>query len=58
MTLNKSKDATGRVNAENIGGAKVPRKSGVSDETGGKAAGSRDIRKVGGQYANFVRSGG
>ncbi len=58
MTLKKSKDATGRVNSENIGGAKVPRKSGVSDETGGKSAGARDIRKVGGPRFNFVRSGG
>jgi hypothetical protein len=58
MAMNKSKDQYGRVNTENITGKKVPRKSGVSDETGGKAAGTRDIRNVGGKYANFVRSGG
>ena len=55
MALKKSKD--GKVNAENIGGAKVPRK-GLKDETGGKSAGSRDIRNVGGPRFNFVRSGG
>ncbi len=58
MAMSKSKDGTGRVNAENIGGAKVPRKGGVSDETSGKTVGTRDIRNVGGKYANFVRSGG
>ncbi len=57
MTLSKSKDGTGRVNSENIGGAKVPRKSGVSDETGGKSAGTRDIRKVGGRFARFAGEG-
>ncbi len=56
MAMNKGKD--GRVAAENLKGAKVPRKSGLTDEATGKAAGTRDIRKVGGQYANFVRSGG
>jgi hypothetical protein len=57
MSLKKSKDATGRVNTENISGAKVPRK-GLSDETTGKAAGTRNVRKVGGPRFNFVRSGG
>jgi hypothetical protein len=57
MALKKSKDADGRVNAENIGGAKVPRK-GLTDETGGKGVGNRDVRKVGGPRFNFVRSGG
>ncbi len=55
--MNKSKDATGRVNTENIKGAKVPRKA-LKDETGGKSAGTRDIRNVGGPRFNFVRSGG
>ena len=58
MSLKKSKDAYGRVNAENIGGAKVPRKAGLVNETSGKAVGTRDIRKVGGPRFNFVRSGG
>ncbi len=58
MALKKSKDAYGRVNSENIGGAKVPRKAGVADETTGKGVGTRNVRNVGGQYANFVRSGG
>jgi len=58
MTLKKSKDGTGRVNTENIKGAKVPRRAGVSDETQGKSAGTRDVRKVGGPRFNFVRSGG
>ncbi len=58
MTLKKSKDGTGRVNSENIGGAKVPRKSGLADEATGKALGTRDVRKVGGPRFNFVRSGG
>ncbi len=58
MAMNKSKGADGRVNSENIGGAQVPRKSGVSDQTGGKAVGTRDIRNVGGPRFNFVRSGG
>jgi hypothetical protein len=57
MAMNKNKDPYGRVNSENIGGAKVPRK-GLTDETTGKGVGTRDVRKVGGQYANFVRSGG
>ncbi len=57
MTLKKSKGADGRVNTENIGGAKVPRK-GLTDETTGKGVGTRDIRKVGGQYANFSRKSG
>jgi hypothetical protein len=58
MALKKSKDAYGRVNSENIGGAKVPRKSGVSDETGGKSLGTRDVRNIGGQYANFAKKAG
>jgi hypothetical protein len=58
MTLKKSKDEYGRVNTENIGGAKVPRRAGVSDETGGKSLGTRDIRNVNGPRFNFVRSGG
>jgi hypothetical protein len=57
MALKKSKDGTGRVNTENIKGAKVPRK-GLADETTGKAWGTRDIRNVGGPRFNFVRSGG
>ncbi len=32
MALSKSKDGAGRVNAENIGGAKVPKRGGVSDQ--------------------------
>ncbi len=55
--MEKSKGADGRVNTENLKGSKVPRK-GLVDETTGKGVGTRDIRKVGGQYANFVRSGG
>jgi hypothetical protein len=55
--MNKSKDPYGRVNTENIKGAKVPRK-GLSDETTGKAAGTKDVRKVNGPRFNFVRSGG
>ncbi len=58
MSLKKSKDATGRVNTENIKGGAVPRKSGLSDETTGKGVGTRDVRKVGGPRFNFVRSGG
>ncbi len=57
MTLKKSKDAYGRVNTENISGAKVPRK-GLADETTGKSLGTRDVRNVGGPRFNFVRSGG
>jgi hypothetical protein len=56
MTIKKSKD--GRVAAENLKGSKVPRKAGLTDETQGKSAGTRDIRKVGGPRFNFVRSGG
>ncbi len=52
----KSKD--GKVSAENISGAKVPRKSGLNDETGGKAVGTRDVRNVGGQRFNFSRKSG
>jgi len=54
MALKKSKDEYGRVNAENIGGKKVPRRAGLNDETGGKSLGTRDIRNVGGLRANFV----
>ncbi len=54
MSLNKSKDGTGRVNTENIGGAKVPRKAGLVNETTGKGAGTRNVRSVGGLRANFV----
>ncbi len=57
MAMSKSKDGTGRVNAENLKGSKVPRK-GLKDETQGKALGTRDIRNVGGPRFNFVRSGG
>jgi hypothetical protein len=57
MATSKSKDGTGRVNAENIKGAKVPRK-GLTDETIGKGVGTRDIRNVNGPRFNFVRSGG
>ncbi len=57
MSLKKSKSADGRVNTENIAGAQVPRK-GLTDETQGKSAGTRDIRNVGGPRFNFVRSGG
>jgi hypothetical protein len=57
MAMNKSKGADGRVNTENLKGAKVPRKSGVSDETGGKSAGTRDIRNVGGRFFNFAGKG-
>jgi hypothetical protein len=57
MSMQKSKGADGRVNSENIGGAKVPRKSGVSDETGGKSAGTRDVRAVGGRFARFAGEG-
>ena len=56
MAMNKSKD--GRVNTENISGAKVPRKSGVSDERLGKSLGTRDIRAVGGQRFNYVNPKG
>jgi hypothetical protein len=58
MALKKSRDAYGKVNAENIGGAKLPRKAGLNDETGGKSAGTRDVRNVNGPRFNFVRSGG
>jgi hypothetical protein len=58
MSMQKSKDEYGRVNTENIGRAKVPRKSGLVDQTGGKALGTRNIRNVGGPRFNFVRSGG
>ncbi len=57
MAMNKSKGADGRVNSENIGGAKVPRKSGLSDETGGKSLGTRDVRNVGGRFFNFATKG-
>jgi hypothetical protein len=57
MAMNKSKGADGRVNTENVGGKKVPRK-GLVDETQGKGVGTRDVRKVGGPRFNFVRSGG
>jgi hypothetical protein len=56
MAMSKSKD--GRVNTENIGGAQVPRRAGLDNQTGGKAVGTRDIRNVGGPRFNFVRSGG
>ncbi len=57
MAMSKSKDGTGRVNAENIGGSKVPRKAGLADETVGKSAGTRDVRAVGGRFARFAGEG-
>ena len=57
MALKKSKSEDGHVNAENIGGAKVPRKSGLNDETTGKGVGTRDVRKVGGRFARFAGEG-
>jgi hypothetical protein len=56
MALKKSKDGTGRVNAENLKGAKVPR-AGLTDETGGKSAGTRNVRNVGGRFFNFAGKG-
>ncbi len=56
MSLKKSKDATGRVNTENISGAKVPRK-GLKDETQGKSLGTRDVRSIGGRFARFAGEG-
>jgi hypothetical protein len=56
MSLKKSKGADGRVNSENIGGGVVPRK-GLSDETTGKAAGTRNIRSIGGRFFNFAGKG-
>jgi hypothetical protein len=56
MAMSKSKDATGRVNTENIKGAKVPRK-GLNDETTGKSAGTRNIRSVGGRFFRFAGEG-
>jgi hypothetical protein len=53
----KSKTDDGRVSAENIGGAKLPRKSGLADETTGKSLGSRDVRNVGGRFARFAGKG-
>ncbi len=58
MAKSKSKGKDGKVNAENIGGKKAPRRAGLADETGGKALGSRDIRNVAGRAYNYVRSGG
>jgi hypothetical protein len=58
MAMNKNKSADGRVNAENISGAKVPRRAGLVNETQGKSAGTRDTRKVGGQSFNFVNKQG
>jgi|GEM_PF-6975852 len=53
MALKKSKSEDGHVNAENIKGARVPRK-GLVDETQGKAVGTRDIRNIGGAGFNYV----
>jgi hypothetical protein len=39
-----SKSANGKVNSENIRGAKVPTKGGLKDETGGKGLGSRFVK--------------
>jgi hypothetical protein len=55
--MNKSKDPYGRVNSENISGSKVPR-AGLTDETGGKSAGTRNVRNVGGRFFNFVNRQG
>ncbi len=53
----KSKTNDGRVSAENMGGAKVPRRAGLVDETSGKSLGSRDVRNVGGRFARFAGEG-
>ncbi len=57
MTLKKSKDATGRVNTENIGGGAVPRRAGLVNETLGKGAGTRNVRSIGGRFFNFASKG-
>jgi len=44
MSLKKSKTVDGKVSAENISGTRVPRKAGVSDETGGKDLGTRPVK--------------
>jgi hypothetical protein len=56
MALKKSRTPDGRVNTENISGAKVPRK-GLTDETQGKSVGSRDVRKVNGRFFRFAGEG-
>ncbi len=55
MAMGKFKD--GRVSAENMSGKKVPRRAGLDDETQGKSAGTRDVRKVGGRFFRYAGPG-
>ena len=41
------KKKNGKVSAENLSGKRVPRK-GLTDQTGGKNAGTRNVRRTGG----------
>jgi hypothetical protein len=45
----KSKQADGKVAAENLAGKPVPRKAGIRNETTGKGAGTRDVRSLRGR---------
>jgi hypothetical protein len=50
--LNRGADR--KIAGENIAGRPVPRKRGVRDETGGKSAGTRNIRGPKNSPFNFV----
>jgi hypothetical protein len=54
MPKRVSKQRDGKAVAENIAGRPVPRKRGVRDETGGKSAGTRNIRGPKNSPFNFV----
>jgi hypothetical protein len=51
-----SKNADGKVSAENISGTKLPRKAGLVNETTGKALGTRPV-KPSRSIVNFANRG-
>jgi hypothetical protein len=48
------KQADGKVVAENISGRPLPKRGSLQDETGGKSAGTRNIRGPKNSPFNFV----
>ena len=53
--MNRGPD--GKIAGENIAGRPVPRKGGLTNETGGKSLGSRPRLRVGRSVVNYARRG-
>jgi hypothetical protein len=52
----KRKSPNGKVNSENLSGAKVPRKAGVANQTAGKGLGARPLKPTR-SIVNFAGKG-